>query len=74
MIGVTIGQLMEQAANDQPHKEAFVVSHQRVRLTFEELLLQVIIFFRSDVIVNKYVRLSLGILLMLWQLDAKLKP
>jgi len=42
LIGVTIGQLMEQAANEHPHKEAFVVSRQRVRLTFEELLTQVI--------------------------------
>jgi non-ribosomal peptide synthetase component F len=41
LIGATIGQLLEQAANRHPDREAFIVSHQRVRLTFQQLLQQV---------------------------------
>ncbi|ESO03384.1 hypothetical protein HELRODRAFT_80632, partial [Helobdella robusta] len=38
LIGVTIGQLMEQAAQLHPDKNAFVFTHQRLKLTFEKLL------------------------------------
>ena len=41
LIGATIGQLLEQRASLDPDKEAVVVIHQDVRLTFQELLQQV---------------------------------
>lgn len=40
LIGATIGQLLEQEADANPHREAFVSVHQDIRLTVEQLLLQ----------------------------------
>jgi len=41
LIGATIGQLLEQRTSVDPDKEAVVVVHQNVRLTFQQLLQQV---------------------------------
>jgi hypothetical protein len=40
LIGVTIGRLLEQTTDKHPDKEAIVVCHQTVRLTFQQLLHQ----------------------------------
>ena len=42
LIGITIGQLMEQAAEFHPDKEAFVFCEQGLKLNFEQLIQQVL--------------------------------
>ncbi len=41
LVGITIGQLLEQRAEAHPEREAVIVSHQGHRLTFQQLLEEV---------------------------------
>lgn len=42
LIGKTIGQLLEERVEKHPDKEAVIVSRDNIRLTFEQLLEQVL--------------------------------
>ncbi len=41
LVGITIGQLLEQRAEAHPEREAVIVRHQGHRLTFKQLLEEV---------------------------------
>ena len=41
LLGATIGQLLEQAAEHHPDREAFIFSHQGIRMTSQQVLQQV---------------------------------